>query len=226
MCLALCCSFSPSHSLLSLSLLLPCVPGCHSQSPVCPLNFPSSTRTMAREKKFCVSTASFTSLPVQFSFAPFHYACVPLSSLSLSPFLYLPPFDLLWLRLGESFDFSLWLFYDSLSTVFGSRTENFWHTAKLRAECPGPHRVSFFSLSLYLSSFAVPVPHLNGKGKLWVHSECPVCVLVNISLNSQFQFDRLQTVFEFNDFCLLSQLYWTNGTSLFRNSLAHFVNRN
>lgn len=73
--------------------------------------------------------------------------------LSFSPILCLPPFDLLWLRLGESFDFSLWLFYDSLSTVFGSRTENFWHTAKLRAECPSPHRVSFFSLSLSLSIF-------------------------------------------------------------------------
>lgn len=83
-------SLSLSLSLLSLSLLLPCVPGCHSQSPVCPLNFPSSTRTMAREKKFCVRTASFTSLSVQFSFAPFHYACVPLSRLFLSHSLLAP----------------------------------------------------------------------------------------------------------------------------------------
>lgn len=112
---------------------------------------------MAREKKFCVRTASFTSFSVQFFAFPLCMCatCLGLLSLSLSHSLSLPaslpPFDLLWLWLGESFDFSLWLFYDSLSTVFGSRTKLLTH-CETEGRVPKPAS-SVILLSLWVFFF-------------------------------------------------------------------------
>lgn len=99
---------------------------------------------MAQEKKFCVRTASFTS----FQFSLFRLSIMHVCHLLGPP---RPPrtrLSIIWfimVLLGESFDFSLWLFYDSLSTVFGSHTKLLTHCETEGREFPSPHRMSFFS---------------------------------------------------------------------------------
>jgi len=101
-------------------------------SLLCPLNFLELSNNRASEKVLCRSRTSFT---LVFCLSIMHICQIlglPSSpSFTLHLIYYGSP--------SKSFDFSLWLFYDSLSRDFGSRTEVLTHSETegwARIECP------------------------------------------------------------------------------------------
>lgn len=147
MCLTLCFS-SPVY--LCYSPVCATVPFAVSGVP---FELSKHSNNGSREKVFCKDRILHFVLSSVFRLSIMHVCHLPGPPLSPSLSLpaSLPPFDLLWLWLGESFDFSLWLFYDSLSTVFGSRTKLLTH-CETEGRVPKPAS-SVILLSLWVFFF-------------------------------------------------------------------------